>query len=128
MNRPPERVVEGRDLLGEVDRVVLGDERDAGAETEPLGDGGGLAERDEGVEGTAVLARQVAAGRVRGGPLDGDVRVLGQIQPGEAPRLQLTGDPGRGDGLVGEEDRHGNSHDCICTGRDPACPYRLVGI
>ena len=52
-------VVQRRDLLGEVDRVVLGDQRDARAEAEPLGDRGGLAERDEGVERAAVLGRQV---------------------------------------------------------------------
>lgn len=63
-------VVEGRDLLGEADRVVLGDQRDAGTEAEALGDRGGLAERDEGVEGAAVLGRQVAARRVRRHALD----------------------------------------------------------
>lgn len=103
-------VVEGRDLLGEVDRVVLGDQRDAGAEAEALGDRGGLAERDEGVEGAAVLGRQLAARRVRRHALHRDVRVLGQIQTGETALLQLTGEPDGGDGLVGEEDRHGDAH------------------
>lgn len=104
-------MVERGDLLGQGDRVVLGDERDARAEPEPLGDGGGLAEGHERVEGAPVLGRQITARRVRGGPLDGDVGVLGQIQPGESAVLQLPGQPGRGDRLVGEEDRHGDAHD-----------------
>ena len=55
-----------------------------------LGDRRRLAERDERVEGPAVLGRQFTARRVRGDPLHGYVRVLGQIEPGEAALLQLT--------------------------------------
>lgn len=57
-------MVEGGDLLRQVDRVVLGDEGDAGAEGEAFGDRGGLGEGDEGVEGAAVLGREFAARRV----------------------------------------------------------------
>jgi hypothetical protein len=141
-------VVEGGDLLGQIDRVVLGDEGDAGAEAQRPGDGRRLAEGDERVEGAAVLGGKFAARRVRGGPLDGDVRVLRQVEPGEAALFQLTGEAGGGDRLVGEEDGDGDAHGGpfdaydlgaalsgvdgrgdapISTGRTPTCPYRLVG-
>ncbi len=103
-------VVERGGLLRQVDGVVLGDQRDAGAEGQPLGDGGGLPEGHEGVECPAVLVRQLAARRVRGVPADGDVGVLGQVQPGESALLQLARDPDRRDRPVGEEDRCGDPH------------------
>ncbi len=103
-------VVEGGDPLGERDRVVLGDQGDAGAEPEAFGDGGGLPEGDEGVQGPAVLPGQLAARRVGRGPFDGDVGVLGQVEPGEAALLQFARQPHRGDGLVGQEDRGRDPH------------------
>ncbi|CAM5233603.1 hypothetical protein SCALM49S_05333 [Streptomyces californicus] len=71
-------VVQGGGLLGQADRVVLGDQRDAGAQRQPLGDGGGLPERDERVERAAVLAGQLTAHRGGRAPAHRDVRVLGR--------------------------------------------------
>ena len=41
--------------LGRDDRLALGDDADAGAEQDPVGDGGGRAQRDERVERALVL-------------------------------------------------------------------------
>ncbi|MGX1270620.1 hypothetical protein RKD18_003814 [Streptomyces phaeoluteigriseus] len=122
-------VVNGRDPLGEVDRIVLGDEGDAGAEAEVLRHGRRLSEGDEGVEGTAVLAGQVAARGIRGGALDGDVRVFGEVEPGEAALLQLAGEAGRGDRLVGEEDGDGDAHGAAFRlGRLWLCDWAAAGV
>ncbi|GAA2796364.1 hypothetical protein GCM10019017_47190 [Streptomyces showdoensis] len=108
---PAGEVVEGGDALGEGDRVVLADQGDAGAEQQVLGDGRGLAERDEGIEDPGVLGRQRAAVRIGRGALGGDVGVLGQVEPGEAALFELAGEPHGGDGLVGQEDRGRDPHD-----------------
>lgn len=86
-------MVEGGDLLRQVDRVVLGDQRDAGAEREVFRDRGGLAEGDERVEGAAVLGRKFAARRVRGVPGHRDVGVFGQIEPGESALFEFAREP-----------------------------------
>src|SRR5262249_58630645 len=44
------QAIEAGDLLREDERVVLRNEADAGAETDPAGDGGGRAQGHEGVE------------------------------------------------------------------------------
>ncbi|GAA3058619.1 hypothetical protein GCM10020000_46730 [Streptomyces olivoverticillatus] len=89
---------------------MLGDEHHAGAQRDPVGDGGGLGERHERVESAAVLRRQRVADGRRGAAALRNVGVLGEKEPGEAALLQLVGEPDRADRLVGEEDRGGDPH------------------
>ncbi len=104
------RQVQGGGLLREDDRVVLGDQRDAGAELEPLGHGGGLAQGHEGVEGAPVHLGEVAAHGGGGDAVDRDVGVLRQVEAGEPALLEAAGQAYGGDGAVGEEDGRGDPH------------------
>lgn len=103
-------VVQGGDPLREVDRVVLGDQGDAGAEGDALGHGGGLGQGDEGVEGAPVHLGELAAHGRGGVAADRDVGVLGEVEPGEPALLEGAGEADGGDGVVGQEDGRGDPH------------------
>src|SRR5690606_30399300 len=107
--------VEGGDLLGQQDRVALDDQRDAGADAQPLGDGGGGGQRDEGVERPVVRLRQLSPAGPRRLPLDRDVRVLRQEQRPETALLQGPPQRRRRDPVIGHERRNTEFH---CT---PPC-------
>ena len=83
-------LVEGRDLLGRVDGVALGDEGEGGDDLDLLGDGGGGGQRDEGVE-HALVAHGRLGGEGEVGR-EGHVRVLGHAEALEADTLGLAGD------------------------------------
>jgi len=80
--------IEGGGLLGEEDRVVLGDEEDAGAEPEPAGDGGDHGEGDQGIEEPGEAVVDGGAARVDGGAGARPAGVLGEEEGLEAVLLQ----------------------------------------
>ena len=103
--RPSDSEVERGDRLGLDDRVVLGDERDAGAEAQPLRHRRRGGEGDERVERAAVLLGQLRAAGPRRAPARRDVGVLGDPQRLEAAVLQLASPGGR----AGSRGRSGRS-------------------
>jgi hypothetical protein len=108
---PARDQVEGGEGLGRHDRLALGRQRDAGAERDPLGDGGGRGQRDEGIQRALVALGQLGlAGRWRRDAADRDVGVLGQVQRVEAPVLDLTGQRRDVDRLVRREDGDSVAH------------------
>ena len=73
--------IEGRDLLGESDRVVLCGQADPGAEANARGHGRRRRQLDVGVGAAKVFLRQfVFSGRWRSATAGRNVRVLGQIE------------------------------------------------
>ena len=92
-------MVEGGHLLGQQDRLVLGGEENAGAESDARGDGGGGGERDQWVEAALVVVEADAADeRRRRVLLDGKVGVLGDVERVEAELLDRGGEDGRAPG------------------------------
>ena len=108
---PTGEVVERGDGLGLHDRIVLGDERDAGGQPQPLGDRSRDGEGDERVEGAAVLLGQLGPAGPRRAPARRDVRVLGHPERLEAACLRARWPTDRG----GSTDRSGTAgRRCAC--------------
>ena len=80
--------VEGRDLVGQRDRVVLREQRDRGAEHEAVGDCRRSSQEDERVVELLVLVADVAVPVLR----EREVRVLPDEQRVESGRLREPGD------------------------------------
>ena len=98
------QVVERGHLLGQHDRVVLGDQHHPGAEGDPLGGRGRGGQGHERVEAAAVVVELDALDQSRRRVVaDRQVGVLGQVERGEPPLLGRPGQGGRGHGPVGEE-------------------------
>ena len=109
-------MVERGHLLGQQDRLVLGGEQDAGAESDARGDGGGGGQRDQRVEAALVVVEAHAADeRGRRVLLDGEVGVLGQVERVEAELLDRGGEDGRRQVVVGQGGGDAEAH-----GQDPA--------
>ena len=96
------------------DGVALGDQRDPGAQRDRLGHLGGSRQHDERVERAAVLVGELGVARGRGrATADRDVRVLGQVERVESPRLGLDGELDRVHRPVGGEHRDPVAHRAI---------------
>jgi len=91
-NRPPDRRIEGCDLLRGDDRVALDHETDAGREQQRLGGNGGGRQPDEGVIRVAVLLGQLAAGRILRSPAHRDMGVLREEQRFKTALFDQPGD------------------------------------
>jgi hypothetical protein len=111
--------VDRRHLLGGDDRVALDDQTDPGGERQPLGHGRDRPERHEGVVHVAVLARQLAAGRVRRPARSRDVRVLGHEQRLEPVLLDDPPELVRLDRVVRREHHQADVHGPALWRRSP---------
>src|SRR3984885_5553470 len=109
--------VQARGLLGGDDRVTLGHEEDARAKQESVGRRGGRGESHEGIEAVPVLARHLAAVRIRCGAVSRYVGVLGEEQRVEAPLLDLARQPPGVDGIVSREEPDSQLHSASIPGR-----------
>ena len=126
--------VERGDLLGQPQRIALGDERDPRAEHDRVGDRRRRGEGDELVVGAPVeLGQRRRAGlpAPRRAPRRRDVRVLGEPQRVEATGLGLAGDLDGLDAEVGGEDgqaeAHGGYRTPVGTATvDPSLPWVRV--
>ena len=113
---PPGELIETRDLLGGVDRVVLDNEADAGAD-EQLGRRQRRSRQgDEGIQGVPVLLGQLTPGRLGRLPAGRDVRMLCDPERLEATLLDGGPELGHGDRVIGREDRNAKLHGPSLTG------------
>ncbi len=126
---PAGQMVDRRDLLGSDDRIALDHQADAAADPQRRGRLRRGGQRDEQVVGVAVLARQLAAARVRALAAGGDVGVLGEEQRLVAVLLDQAGDRPGGDrvgrGEVSDSEFHpsslpaGRDRDLLAPDRNP---------
>jgi hypothetical protein len=105
-------MVEGGDLLGQDDRIVLGDQKDPGPEGDPLGGRHGSRKGDEGAESPAIVLdpHTFDEGRRHVGP-EREMRVLGEIERVEAALLGGAGERARGHVAISEECGYAEPHE-----------------
>jgi hypothetical protein len=112
---PAGEVVQGGDGFRERNRIVLGGQRDGGAEPDPGRHRGRHAQRHPRVQRAhvAVIGQLGGAGaRVRRLAPDRDVRVLGHVEAVEAGRLGRLRGLRRGDAAIAGEEHDAEAHHC----------------
>jgi hypothetical protein len=105
-------MVEGGDLLGQDDRIVLGGQKDPRPEGDPLGGRHRGRKGDEGAESPAIVLHPDTFDECRRhvGP-EGEMRVLGEIERVEAAFLGRAGKRGGGHIAISEECRDAETHE-----------------